>query len=93
MIDRRMAVYGNPLEIQTLFYGMLMTSKELLQCSDAEQERLYNLDIRVRALRTYVRHHYWLDRERLNEIHRFKGEELGIKATNVLNVYPESIPD
>jgi hypothetical protein len=84
MIDRRMAVYGNPLEIQTLFYGMLMTSKELLQCSDAEQERLDNLDIRVRALRTYVRHHYWLDRERLNEIHRFKGEELGIKATNVL---------
>jgi hypothetical protein len=79
MIDRRMAVYGNPLEIQTLFYGMLMTSKELLQCSDAEQERLDNLDIR--------------DRERLNEIHRFKGEEFGVEATNVLNVYPESIPD
>lgn len=93
MIDRRMAVYGNPLDIQTLFYGMLMTSKELLQCSDAEQGRLDNLDIRVRALRAYVRHHYWLDRERLNEIHRFKGEELGIEATNVLNVYPESIPD
>jgi hypothetical protein len=72
---------------------MLMTSKELLQCPEAETERLDNLDIRVRALRAYVRHHYWLDRERLNEIHRFKGEELGIEATNVLNVYPESIPD
>ena len=93
MIDRRMAVYGNPLEIQTLFYGMLLTFKELLQCPEAEAERLDNLDIRVRALRAYVRHHYWLDRERLNEIHRFKGEELGIEATNVLNVYPESIPD
>jgi hypothetical protein len=51
---------------------MLMTSKELLQCPEAETERLDNLDIRVRALRAYVRHHYGLDRERLNEIHRFK---------------------
>ncbi|MCP3870955.1 MAG: alkaline invertase [Gammaproteobacteria bacterium] len=93
MIDRRMAVYGNPLGIQALFYGMLMTSKELLQWSGAEKGVLDNLDIRVDALRNYVRHRYWLDRERLNEIHRFKGEEFGIEATNVLSVYPESIPD
>lgn len=93
MIDRRMAVYGNPLEIQSLFYGMLMTFKELLQCSGPDRERLENLDIRLQALRAYVRHRYWLERGRLNEIHRFKGEEFGIEATNVLNVYPESIPD
>jgi len=93
MIDRRMAVYGNPLEIQSLFYGMLMTFKELMQCSDAERGRLENLDVRLQTLRAYVRHRYWLDRDRLNEIHRFKSEEFGVEATNVLNVYPESIPD
>ena len=30
MIDRRMGVYGHPLEIQALFYGMLATAQELL---------------------------------------------------------------
>jgi hypothetical protein len=34
-----------------------------------------------------------VDRERLNEIHRFRGEEFGIDASNALNVYPESIPE
>jgi hypothetical protein len=92
MIDRRMGVYGHPLEIQALFYGMLVTARRLLKCSGAEERMLENLDIRIHALRSYVRRHYWLDRERLNEIHRFKGEEFGLEATNVLNVYPESIP-
>ena len=34
-----------------------------------------------------------MNRERLNEIHRFQAEEVGIDATNVQNVYPESTPD
>jgi glycogen debranching enzyme len=93
MIDRRMGVYGYPLEIQALFYGMLLSARQLLSCSDPERPLLKNLDIRIRSLRSYVRRHYWVDRERLNEIHRFKSEEFGIDATNVLNVYPESIPD
>jgi glycogen debranching enzyme len=93
MIDRRMGVYGYPLEIQALFYGMLLSARQLLSCSGSESAMLNNLDIRIRSLRHYVRRHYWVDRERLNEIHRFKAEEFGIDATNVLNVYPESIPD
>ena len=36
---------------------------------------------------------YWIDRRRLNEIHRFHSEEFGPDVANVLNVYPESIPD
>ena len=28
-----------------------------------------------------------------NEIHRYKGEEFGYDAVNVLNIFPESIPD
>lgn len=93
MIDRRMGVYGNPLEIQALFYGMLLSARQLLSCSGSETEVLENLDIRIHSVRSYVRRHYWVDRERLNEIHRFQAEEFGIDATNVLNVYPESIPD
>jgi glycogen debranching enzyme len=93
MIDRRMGVHGNPLEIQALFYGMLLSARQLLSCSGSETAVLENLDIRIHSLRRYVRRHYWVDRERLNEIHRFKAEESGVDATNVLNVYPESIPD
>lgn len=93
MIDRRMGVYGHPLEIQALFYGMLLSARQLLSCSGTEQGLLDNLDIRIRSLHRYVRRHYWIDRERLNEIHRFQSEEFGIDATNALNVYPESIPD
>jgi glycogen debranching enzyme len=93
MIDRRMGVYGHPIEIQALFYGMLVSAKQLLSYSGSESALLENLDIRINSLRKYVRKHYWVDRERLNEIHRFKGEEFGIDASNVLNVYPESIPE
>jgi len=93
MIDRRMGVYGHPLEIQALYYGMLITAEELLAHSGGREAILANLRIRIEGLRDYVRLHYWLDRHRLNEIHRFKGEEIGLEVTNVLNVYPESIPD
>jgi len=93
MVDRRMAVYGYPLEIQALFYGMLLTARELLLCTGAERAILDVLDLRIRELRDYVLRYYWIDRARLNEIHRFKGEEFGPDASNVLNVYPESIPD
>ena len=84
MIDRRMGVYGYPLEIQALFYGMLLSARQLLSCSSSETAVLENLDIRIRCLRDYVREHYWVDRERLNEIHRFQAEEFGVDASNVL---------
>jgi len=31
MIDRRMGVYGHPLEIQALLYGMLLIARELME--------------------------------------------------------------
>jgi hypothetical protein len=93
MIDRRMGVYGYPLEVQALYYGMLRTVKELLANTNGAESRVDTLDVLIRALRAYVRDHYWIDRDRLNQIHRFKSEEFGLDATNVLNVYPESIPD
>jgi len=93
MIDRRMGVYGYPLEIQALYYGMLKAASDLLTLTNGSASLIQNLDVRIQALRTYVRRHYWIDRDRLNEIHRFQSEQFGPDATNVLNVYPESIPE
>lgn len=93
MIDRRMGVYGHPLEIQALFYGMLHTAQELLIPTADNTRLLENVKKRTQTLRSYVRIYYWLDQQRLNEIHRFRSEEFGEDVVNLLNIYPESIPD
>jgi len=93
MIDRRMGVYGYPLEIQALYYGMLQTAKELLSRTNGSESQLGNLQVLIRSLRDYVCSYYWIDRDRLNQIHRFEAEEFGLDVVNALNVYPESIPD
>ncbi len=90
MIDRRMGVYGYPLEIQSLFYATLRSAQELLvsetgKTRKAVTERLGNLAFHMRS-------YYWLDLERLNEIYRYKGEEFGLQAINKFNVYTTSIP-
>jgi len=92
MIDRRMAVYGYPLEIQALYYGMLMSAQELLTDNSKNQPMIGNLKILSDSLKDHLRTYYWLDRQRLNEMHRFNSEEFGLDVVNVLNVYPESIP-
>ena len=93
MIDRRMGVDGHPLEIQALFYGMLRSARELLLPNEENAALRNTLAIRRNALRSYVRIYYWMGRERLNDIHRFHSEEFGLDIQNILNVYPESIPD
>ncbi|MCW9025360.1 MAG: glycoside hydrolase 100 family protein [Gammaproteobacteria bacterium] len=93
MIDRRMGVYGHPLEIQALFYGMLATAQELLIHNEKNEHLLSLCKKRQQTLRSYVRIYFWLDTERLNEIHRYKSEEFGVDAVNLLNIFPESIPD
>ncbi|MDH5377408.1 MAG: glycoside hydrolase 100 family protein [Gammaproteobacteria bacterium] len=93
MIDRRMGVYGHPLEIQALFYGMLTTARELLRPTKKNERLLNMVSTRLSTLRSYVRIYYWLDGQRLNEIHRMKTEEFGHQISNVLNIYPEIIPD
>ncbi len=93
MIDRRMGVYGHPLEIQSLLYGMLLTAQELLVARPRTAPVLEMIGIRLQSLRAFVRIYYWMDRDRLNEIHRYKAEEFGLEVANVLNVYPESIPE
>lgn len=93
MIDRRMGVYGHPLEIQALLFGMLSTAQELLLPTPENELLLENSKKRMQTLRSYVRIYYWLDSQRLNQIHRFRSEEFGKDAYNHLNIYPETIPD
>lgn len=94
MIDRRMGIYGHPLEIQALFYYILKITQEMLE-EDVEEKvsLLYTIRTREKALENYVRKFYWLDVNELNQIHRFPTEEFGTDSSNILNVYPESIPD
>jgi hypothetical protein len=88
-----MGVYGHPLEIQTLFYGMLISAIELLGQDAASEHLLKVADKRANMLRNYLQMYYWLDLDRLNEIHRYETEEFGASSVNVLNIHPQSIPD
>lgn len=93
MIDRRLGVYGHPLEIQALFYGALQTASDLLRPTPEHTDTVKRALKRQQALRTYLRLFYWLDLERLNEIHRYTTEEFGSGSVNMLNIFPDAIPN
>lgn len=92
MIDRRMGVYGHPLEIQALFYAALRSARELL--APGRQGDIYRefVNQRLSTLNFHIRTYYWLDIKRLNDIYRYRGEEFGETAVNKFNIYPDSIP-
>ncbi|AKG20764.1 glycoside hydrolase 100 family protein [Calothrix sp. 336/3] len=91
MIDRRMGIYGHPLEIQVLFYAAMRAAGELLICQ-GNQDIVTAIDKRLPLLCGHIRQHYWIDINRLNAIYRFKGEEYGVKAVNLFNIYADSLP-
>jgi hypothetical protein len=92
MIDRRMGVYGHPLEIQALFHSVLRgTSHELL--TDQQYIQELEIDERCELLTNYIRDRYWLDPKRLRAIYRYKTEEFGETALNKFNIYENSVPE
>ena len=92
MIDRRMAVYGYPLEIQALYYASLLAARELLVDDESNRKLIGDLKALSDALVEHLQHYYWIDRLRFNQMHRFEAEQFGRDVVNKLNVYPESIP-
>ncbi len=92
MIDRRMGVYGYPLEIQALFYAALRTAREFLLPGDPGDSYLQAVETRLEHLSYHIRGYYWLDFKRLNEIYRYQNDEFGETAINKFNLYPDSIP-
>ena len=92
MIDRRMGVYGYPLEVQALFYITLMSAKELLIKNEENKIYFENIEKKLVHLVYHIRNYFWLDMEKLNKIYRFKIEEYKKNAVNQFNIFPESIP-
>ncbi|KAL6885884.1 hypothetical protein ACP4OV_010145 [Aristida adscensionis] len=94
MIDRRMGVYGYPVEIQALFFMALRCALLMLRPDEAEgKEIMERIVTRLAALSYHVRSYFWVDFRQLNDIYRFKTEEYSHTAVNKFNVNPESIPD
>ncbi|KAG9152391.1 hypothetical protein Leryth_016762 [Lithospermum erythrorhizon] len=93
MIDRRMGVYGYPIEIQALFYFALRSARDMLKPKKLDIELTERIEKRLSALSYHIRNYYWLDFTKLNNIYRYKTEEYSETAVNKFNVNPESIPD
>lgn len=92
MIDRRMGLYGHPLDIQALFYGALRSSLELLVPNGDNQRIIEAVQCRLPPLTRQLRENYWIDPDRLNVIYRYRVEEYGEEALNQFNIYSDSIP-
>uniref|UniRef100_A0A453C014 Alkaline/neutral invertase n=1 Tax=Aegilops tauschii subsp. strangulata TaxID=200361 RepID=A0A453C014_AEGTS len=94
MIDRRMGVYGYPIEIQALFFMSLRCALLLLKPeAEGNKDIMERIVTRLHALSYHMRTYFWLDFQQLNVIYRFKTEEYSHTAVNKFNVIPESIPD
>ncbi|KAF5753459.1 putative beta-fructofuranosidase [Helianthus annuus] len=93
MIDRRMGVYGYPIEIQALFFFALRCAQQMLKEDTDSSKLIERIERRITALSYHIRNYYWLDFTQLNNIYRYKTEEYSHTAVNKFNVIPESIPD
>ncbi|XVF73908.1 hypothetical protein PTKIN_Ptkin13bG0018600 [Pterospermum kingtungense] len=93
MIDRRMGVYGYPIEIQALFFMALRCALVLLKQDQEGKEFMERIVKRLHALSYHIRSYFWLDLKQLNDIYRYKTEEYSHTAVNKFNVMPDSLPD
>ncbi|KAF8405365.1 hypothetical protein HHK36_010269 [Tetracentron sinense] len=93
MVDRRMGVYGYPIEIQALFFMALRCASLLLKQDDEGKEFVERIAVRLHALSYHMRGYFWLDMKQLNDIYRYKTEEYSHTAVNKFNVMPDSLPD
>ncbi|VFQ81930.1 unnamed protein product [Cuscuta campestris] len=93
MIDRRMGIYGYPIEIQALFFMALRCALLLLKQDEESRECIDQIIKRLHALSYHMRNYFWLDIKQLNDIYRYKTEEYSHTAVNKFNVMPDSLPD
>lgn len=93
MIDRRMGIYGYPIEIQALFFMALRCALAMLKHDAEGKEFVERIVKRLHALSFHMRSYFWLDFQQLNDIYRYKTEEYSHTAVNKFNVIPDSIPD
>jgi len=90
MIDRALDVWGNPLEIQVLLYGALLSAVGLIHV-DGEEKRNYAIAW-LKNLRSYLLKHYWVNSHIVQTIRRRPNEEYGDRVANEYNIQTETIP-
>ncbi|XP_078434074.1 putative alkaline/neutral invertase F [Wolffia australiana] len=93
MVDRRMGIYGYPIEIQALFFMSLRCALTMLKHDAEGKEFIERIVKRLHALSFHMRSYFWIDFQQLNDIYRYKTEEYSHTAVNKFNVIPDSIPD
>jgi glycogen debranching enzyme len=89
MIDRRMGVYGYPLEVQSLLFAALRAAAELIEDGGELRSAIAR---RLRHLSEHIHRYYWLDRERIERLASGGVNQYGLEVANALNVYPETVP-
>lgn len=92
MIDRRMGVYGYPVDVQAQFFSALQAAEGLLIDSEVNARYLEAVRRRQEHLAYHIRTYYWLDLGQINRMYRYQVEEYGETAVNQFNIYPETIP-
>ncbi|KAI9098493.1 hypothetical protein K1719_025118 [Acacia pycnantha] len=70
MIDRRMGIYGYPIEIQALFFMALRCALAMLKQDAEGKECIERVVKRLHALSFHMRGYFWLDFRQLNDIYR-----------------------
>lgn len=92
MIDRRMGVYGYPIDVQAQFFSALQAAEMLLVNAEENTRYIEAARRRQEHLAYHIRTYYWLDLEQINRMYRYAVEEYGETAVNQFNIYPETIP-
>jgi glycogen debranching enzyme len=94
MIDRRMGMYGHPLDIEVLFYAALRAACEMLSLLPSKESNDYIVKVehRIGHLIRHIHTNYWLDKKRIDSICSFNQEEFGVDIVNKYNIYPASVP-
>ncbi len=93
MIDRRMGVYGHPLDVQSLFFTALRSAKELLVPREKKDIYVWAVNERLGHLLYHIRTYYWMNREILDQLNGYHVEEYGENAINKFNIYPATVPE
>ncbi len=92
MIDRRLGVYGHPLEIQALFFAGLRSALELLTNTEENRPYIEAARRRARQLREHIRCYYWVDLNQLTTLNRAPMDDYGEGSGNRFNINPNAIP-
>jgi hypothetical protein len=104
MIDRPLDVWGAPIEIQTLLYGALLSTANLMAMADthsasqnaalplSSDARLQQTLTYARRLRRHLLKHYWINSKTVQVLRRRPTEQYGDEIENEYNIQTETIP-